>query len=348
MRALVLKKHGSPDDALAVEQRPDPSPGEGQVKIKVRACGINFADLLARVGLYPDAPKPPCVMGYEVAGEIDELGPGVNGFAPGQRVFAATRFTGFAELAVADLANVLALPDRFSFEQGAALPVNYGTAYAAIVLLADVQHGETVLVHAAAGGVGIAALQLLRDRGAEAIGTASASKHEFIRGQGAAHTIDYRTRDVSKDVKRITDSRGVDVVLDSLGEFKQSLSLLRPNGRVVMYGVSNLMAGDRRRLGTVVRGMASIAGNLPRFNAIKLMNGNQTKKVGDKSMMGLNALHWWDDKGSLEELTNPLVGLIEQGVIEPVVAESFPFERAAEAHRYIQDRRNIGKVVLTP
>ncbi len=337
MRAVVLVKHGPPEEALELREWPEPVPGDGEVLIDVAAAGINFADIVARVGLYPDAPKPPCVMGYEVAGTVAALGPGVNGFEPGRRVLAATRFNGFAERAVADTRNVLPLQDGMSFEQGASVPVVYGTAYAAIELMASVRTGETVLVQAAAGGVGIAALQLLRARGAEVIGTASASKHDAIRQQGAAHAIDYRTQDVKQAVDRITGGQGVDVVLDSLGEFRRSFSMLRPGGRLIAYGASNIVTGDRRNIMKAIREVAT----MPRFNALKLMNEN-------KAVMGLNLLHWWDQRGSLEEFINPLVSMMEQGVVDPVVAATFPFSRAADAHRFIQERRNIGKVLLVP
>jgi len=337
MRALVLTKHGTPDEALAVQERPDPHVGQEQVRIRVHAAGLNFADVLARVGLYPDAPKPPSVMGYEVAGEVESVGPGADGFQPGQRVMAGTRFNGFAELAAANATDVIPLPDGMSFEEAAALPVNYGTAFAAVELLAHVRAGETVLVHAAAGGVGIAALQILRERRAAVIGTASASKHGALREQGAEHAIDYRTQDVKAEVERITGGRGVDVVLDGLGVFKASYSLLRPGGRLVIYGASQLLTGDRRSLVKAVRTVAT----MPRFRALKLMNEN-------RSVMGLNLLKWWDDRGSLEEVTKPLLELVQRGAIQPLVAASFPFERAADAHRFIQERRNVGKVVLTP
>jgi NADPH:quinone reductase-like Zn-dependent oxidoreductase len=336
VRALVLEKHGPPDKAMRVRDWPEPAPGPGQLLVDVRAAGINFADLLARVGLYPDAPKNPCVMGYEVAGTVGAVGPGVEGFATGDRVIAATHFGGFAERAVADVKNVLRLPDNWSFEQGAAVPVNYGTAYAALVLMANVRKGDTVLVHMAAGGVGIAALQILRSLGAEAIGTASAGKHDAIRAQGAAHAIDYRNQDVAEEVKRITEGRGVDVVLDALGEFRQSYKLLRAGGRLVIYGASNIASGDRRNIVKAAREVA----RMPRFNPLKLMSHS-------KAVIGLNLLTLWDDRGSLEEVTGPLVGLIDQGAIDPIVAEAFPFDHAADAHRFIQDRKNIGKVVLT-
>jgi NADPH:quinone reductase-like Zn-dependent oxidoreductase len=337
VRALVLKKHGPPDQALVVQDWPEPTPGPGELLVEVRAAGINFADVLARVGLYPDAPKSPCVMGYEVAGTVTEVGPEVDEYSVGDSVIAATHFGGFAERAVADVRNVLKLPDGWSFEQGAALPVNYGTAYAALVLMANVRRGETVLVHMAAGGVGIAALQILRTLGAEAIGTASASKHDAVRAQGAAHAIDYRSQDVAAEVKRITEGRGVDVVLDALGEFRQSYKLLRTGGRMVIYGASKISAGDRRN---IVRALREVA-RMPRFNPLRMMSNS-------KGVIGLNLLRWWDDRGSLEEVTGPLVGMLERGAIEPIVAETFSFDRAADAHRFIQERKNIGKVVLTP
>jgi NADPH:quinone reductase-like Zn-dependent oxidoreductase len=337
MRAVVLTKHGAPEEALEVQQRPDPRPGAAQVVVSVRASGINFADVLARVGLYPDAPKTPCVMGYEVAGVVEEVGPGVAGIEPGQEVIAASRFNGFAEKVAVDVSNVIPRPKYLSFEQGAALPVNYGTAFAAIVRMAHVRPGETVLVHAAAGGVGIAALQLLRMSEARVIGTASASKHEAIRALGADHTIDYRTQDVKKEVMRITQGRGVDVVLDALGEFRASYSLLAPGGRLVMYGASKLLTGDRRNLPRTVRNIAT----MPRFHPLRMMNDN-------KAVIGLNMLKWWDKAGSLEEFMKPIVEMTADERIEPVVAQAFPFERVADAHRFIQERRNVGKVVLTP
>jgi synaptic vesicle membrane protein VAT-1 len=200
-----------------------------------------------------------------------------------------------------------------------------------------VREGETALVHAAAGGVGIAATQLLRDRGAEVIGTASASKHDAIREQGVAHAIDYRTQDVKQEVTRITNGRGVDVVLDALGEFKASYSLLGPGGRLVMYGASKLLTGDRRN---VVKAASTVV-TMPRFSALKLMNEN-------KAVIGLNLLKFWDARGSLHEVTSPLLELIQRGTVKPVVAKTFPFSEAAAAHRFIQERKNIGKVVLTP
>src|ERR1700754_2810748 len=147
MRAVVITKHGGPE-VLQVQERPDPPVGPGEIRIAVKAAGINFADTMARVGLYPDAPKPPCVLGYEVAGEVESTGSGVEGFAIGDRVMAGTRFGGQAELVTVPAAQALPLPDRLSFEQGAAFPVNYGTAYAALTIMGGLRSGDRVLIHA--------------------------------------------------------------------------------------------------------------------------------------------------------------------------------------------------------
>src|SRR5437870_8606916 len=160
MRAVVITKHGPPD-VLQVQERPAPDrPLGGQVAIDVAAAGIDFADTMARVGMYPDAPKPPCVVGYEVAGEVDKIGEGVDDVAVGDRVFGGCRFGGYAELAVTAAENVVPLPDDWSFEEGASLPVVYATAYAALLRYGSLRAGESVLIQAAAGGVGNAATQL--------------------------------------------------------------------------------------------------------------------------------------------------------------------------------------------
>src|SRR5207302_1819430 len=215
MRAVVITKHGPPD-VLQVQERPAPDrPLGGQVAIEVAAAGISFADTMARVGLYPDAPKPPAVLGYEVAGTVVAVGPGVDNVQAGQRVLAGTRFGGHAEQVVVKAAETIPLPDELSFEQGAAIPVNYPTAWAGLVRYGNVQRGERVLVHAAAGGVGIAATQIAKRAGAEVYGTSSPSKHEAIRGLGVedgdraehAHAVGPRRHDRALDRAAARDAR---------------------------------------------------------------------------------------------------------------------------------------------
>src|SRR5437660_3945755 len=210
MRAVVITKHGGPG-VLAVQERPDPPIGAGEVRIAVAAAGINFADVLARVGLYQDAPKPPCVVGYEVAGTVLELGAGVEGLSHGQRVLAGTQFNGYSSQAVVPAADVVPLPEGLSFEQGAAIPVNYATAWAALIRYGSLQAGERVLVHSAGGGVGIAATQIAKRTGAEVYGTASPGKHERCRELGVDHTLDYTRPGWDRDIPRF------DVLLDAVG-----------------------------------------------------------------------------------------------------------------------------------
>jgi len=343
VKALVQTGTGGPE-VLQVQELPDPQVGPGEIRIAVKAAGINFADTMARVGLYPDAPKPPCVMGYEVAGEVESVGKGVEEHAVGDRVFAGTRFGGQAELVTVPASQALPLPERLSFEQGAAFPVNYGTAYAALVVVGSLREGNRVLIHAAAGGVGTAATQIARNAGADIFGTASASKHEAIRAQGVVHPIDYRNLDFEAEVMRLTNGEGVDLVIDALGptSFRKDYRLLRPGGRLVMYGISEASTERGRDLPAMLRSLAKMPlATIPWWKSLALMNEN-------KGIFGLNMLKWWDREGSLDRLTEPLVADLEAGRLEPVVAESFPFERAGDAHRFIAERRNVGKVVLFP
>jgi NADPH:quinone reductase-like Zn-dependent oxidoreductase len=338
MRALVITEHGPPE-VLQVQERDEPQPGRGEVRVRARAAGINFADLMARVGFYPDAPKPPCVVGYEVAGEVEALGEGVEGFTPGDRVIAGTRFGGYAELVVAPSSVVLPLPEGWSFEEGAAFPVTYATAYAALVRYGNLRDGERVLIHAAAGGVGIAATQIAKLLGGEVFGTASASKHEAIRGFGVDHPIDYRGKDFVDEVRRITgEEEPLDLVLDAIGgrSWKQSFSLLRPGGRLIPFGGAAVISGERRNL---VAGARTLVGT-PRFNPIKLASES-------KAVIGLNMLRIWDSKGDIREFIDPLWQWVAEDKLRPVVAEAFPLERGADAHRFMLERKNVGKVVLT-
>jgi NADPH:quinone reductase-like Zn-dependent oxidoreductase len=342
MRAIVLTRHGGPE-VLRVEERSDPPVGPGEVRIAVRAAGLNFADTVARVGLYPDAPDPPCVLGYEVAGEVESVGEGVSELSVGDRVLAGSRFGGQAELVTVPASQALPLPERFSFEQGTALPVNYVTAYAGLVVMAGLDQGERVLIHAAAGGVGIAAVQLAKLRGAEIFGTASAAKHEAIRAQGVDHAIDYRTQDFEQELMRLTGGEGVDVAFDALGpaSFRKDYRLLRQGGRLIMYGASELQEGTERSIPRVISSLVRMPlATAPWWKSLGLMNEN-------KGVFGLNMLAWWDREGA-DRIIQPLRQLLERSEIEPLVAESFPFERAGEAHAYIAERRNVGKVVLIP
>ena len=342
MRAVVLTGHGGPE-VLQVQERPDPPVGPGEVRIAVKAAGVNFADTMARVGLYPDAPKPPCVLGYEVAGEVESVGAGVDELSVGDRVIAGSRFGGQASMVTVPADQAFPLPAEWSFEQGAAFPVNYTTAFVALVMMGGIRKGDRVLIHAAAGGVGISATQIARSRETEIFGTASASKHDAIRAQGVDHPIDYRTQDFEQEIRRLTGGEGVDLIMDATGptNFRKDYRLLRQGGKLIMYGASELSTGKGRSMGTVARGLLRMPmATLPWWKSLSVMNEN-------KGVFGLNMLHWQDAEG-LDRVLEALNAELEGGFIEPVVAEAFPFDRAGEAHTFIAERRNIGKVVLVP
>jgi synaptic vesicle membrane protein VAT-1 len=343
MKAVVLTGTGGPE-VMQVREQPDPPVGPGDVRIAVKAAGINFADTMARVGLYPDAPKPPCVLGYEAAGEVESVGADVTEHKVGDRVVAGTYFGGQAELVSVPEGQVLPLPPHLSFEQGAAFPVNYGTAYAALVVMGGLKPQDRVLIHAAAGGVGISATQIARNIGAEIFGTASPSKHEAIRAQGVQHAIDYRNQDFEAETMRLTGGEGVDLVMDALGptSFRKDYRLLRPGGRMVMYGLSEATNERGRDLPATLKSLVRMPfATVPWWKSLTMMNEN-------KGVFGLNMLHWWERDGSLDRLTEPLIADLAEGRLDPVVAEGFPFERAGEAHKFIAERRNVGKVVLFP
>jgi NADPH:quinone reductase-like Zn-dependent oxidoreductase len=337
LRQILISRYGAPE-VMVPQDAPSLTPAAGEVRIAVRAAGVNFADVLARVGLYPDAPKPPMVVGYEVAGTVDAVGPQVTRFGVGDRVVALTRFGGYASEACAHEAYVFPFHADLSDAEAAALPVNYLTALIALYKMANVVAGETVLIHGAGGGVGIAAIQLARLRRATIIGTASASKHPALRALGVDHLIDYRTTNVEQEVRRICGKRGVDVVLDSLGgrSFATSYRMLAPLGRLVMFGVSSISSGERRNWLRAARAMLQ----MPRFKPLSLINHN-------RAVFGLNLAHLWDERGQLAAAMQFVLEEVGANRLLPVIARTFPLDRAGDAHRYMHGRGNIGKIVLT-
>ncbi|MCV6968713.1 zinc-binding dehydrogenase [Mycobacterium bohemicum] len=334
MRAVVITKHGDPS-VLRVQERPDPPPpGAGQLQVAVRAAGVNFADHLARVGLYPDAPKLPAVVGYEVAGTVAAVGAGIDPARVGERVLAGTRFGGYAEVVNVAAADAVTLPDALSFEQGAAIPVNYATAWAALHGYGSLRAGERVLVHAAAGGVGIAAIQFAKAAGAQVHGTASPGKHAKLAELGVDRAIDYRRAGWWKGLEPY------DIVLDALGgtSLRRSYRLLRPGGRLVAYGISNLQQGETRSLRTAApHALAMLRG----FNLMDQLSDS-------KAVIGINMLRLWDDRGTLGPWIAPLAEAMHDGTASPIVHAAVPFAEAPEAHRILAARENVGKVVLVP
>ena len=336
MRQICIPRYGAPN-ILRLEVVPDPPLPPNGVRIAVHASGVNFADVLARQGLYPDCPKPPVVVGYEVAGHILEVGPQVTNLTAGQRVLALTRFGGYADQVVPPAHQVFTIPDHMPLTDAAALPVNYLTAYLMLYVCGHVQRGEEVLIHGGAGGVGLAAIQLCRLRGATIHATASEGKHPFLREQGVQHTYTYAPHTLRQSIQAATDGRGVDIVLDPHGgrSFAHSYRLLAPLGRLVMFGVSRLSPGLRRQplvsLWHLLR--------MPWFHPLRLLNDNT-------AVIGVNLGHLWEQQTLLTQAMTHLLSLYQQQQIRPVIAHQFELSKASEAHQYMQERRNIGKILL--
>ncbi len=336
MKAIRLERHGPPE-VLKFVDLPEPELRSGQVRMRVRAAGINFADIVARLGFYPDAPRPPFIPGLEASGEIEQIGPEVTGFSPGQPVMALTRSGAYAEKLCVLANQVVSIPPGMSFETAAALPVNYLTAYHMLFTMGNVRPSERVLIHAAAGGVGLAAIELCQIAGAEVIATASSGKFDFLRSRGVKHLVDYRTEDFEKQVRHVTGGEGVDIVLDAVGgeSFTKSYRLLRGAGRLMVFGFSSAITGPKRNLLKA----ASQYLRRPRFDPLRLMGEN-------RAVLGVHLGRLQPE--IIRQEYAALLKYFAEGHIHPFVGKSFPLGEAPAAHLYIQERKNIGKVLLIP
>ena len=339
MRQVWIPKAGPPE-VLEVREARDPIPKQGELRIRVAAAGVNFADVMGRLGLYPDLPPMPVVPGYEVSGRVDSVGDGVESDWVGRDVLAMTRFGGYADAVCVPEAQVSTRPPGMSAEEGAALPVNYLTAWQLLFAMGSLHTGETMLVHSAGGGVGIAAIQLAKHVGARVFGTASAGKHDRLKALGVDACIDYTRENFETRVRELTHGRGVELVIDAVGgsSFKKSYRCLAPTGRLGMFGMSAAATGKSRSL---LRALGPALRTLGlRFKARALIDAN-------KGVFGVNVGHLWDEGDRVATWMERLLTLYGQGVVRPIVDKSFPLEHAAEAHHYLQDRKNFGKVLLT-
>jgi len=342
MRALVVRRYGPPA-VLEMQQVPDPQPKAGEVLIRVKAIGVNFADLLQRIGIYPGTPKPPFVPGLEIAGVVEKAADGgrqsgEDSINPGDAVMAFPQFNAYAEWAAVPANQVYRLPPGMAFEDAAAFPVNYLTAYHSMFAMGNLQEGDRILIHGAAGGVGIAAVQLARARGLVIFGTAGPSKQEYLRKIGVHHPIDYEKNDFVDVVKKFAPD-GVEMVMDPIGgkSFAKSYKCLGPTGRLVIYGFSAAAGPDGKR--SLFRAARALL-QTPRFHPLQLMSKNAT-------IIGVNLGNVRSRSALLRSELDELFRLYGAGKIKPVISKTFPLEQGAAAHQYIQDRKNIGKVVLS-
>ena len=337
MKAAFVTQYGGPE-VLEIRETPVPVPAPKDLLVRVRAIGLNFADIFGRFGVYPGTPKPPFIPGLEFSGTVEAVGPDVLHFRPGERVMGYCRLGSHAEYVLVNENYATIVPDAMSYEEGASFLATGLSAYHGIVRLATLSPGEKILIHAAAGGVGLASVQIARDLGAEVFATAgSEEKVSFARSYGAHHVINYMQYDFAEEVLRLSGKYGVDVVMDSVGGevFKKSWQLLAQMGRYVLFGVSAVTGkGPLSRLKA-----ASVYTMMRPIFPPSLMGAN-------KGIFGFNLGTLTGKEKYFREAGIELLRFYRRGVLKPVIGRIFPFEEIVEAHRFLQTRQSVGKVVV--
>ncbi len=336
MKAFFLVKHGSPSTAFVLREAQCPVPKENEVLIKTEAFGLNFADVMARLGKYQDAPPLPFVPGYEVVGRVEAVGKNVKSLSGGQRVVAFTRFGGYAEYAAADHRVVQPVPEDMDAARAAALATQYCTAWYCAEEMVKLNAGDRVMIHAAAGGVGIALVQLAKRRGCIVYGTCgSDEKVSFLKKLGADHAINYSQSDFPGEIKKTCGPNGLDVIFDPIGgkNFSKGRKLLGAGGRIVGLGVSEQLSGG---LFPTLR-MVFNFGLLP---TVLLL-------VRSQGIIGVNMLRIADSRPEvLQRCMKNVTGLAASGELDPHSGGIFPAEKLAEAHALLGSRRSVGKIAV--
>lgn len=334
MTVAALVAHGAPEQAFEMQQRPIPVPADDQLLIKIEGFGLNYADVMARIGIYPDCPDLPAVLGYEVVGRVERVGAAVSDLKPGQRVVALTRFGGYAEYAIAQEHGAAAIPDHIPTGKALALATQYCTAFYCAEEMLRLHAGDHVLVHAAAGGVGTALVQLARRRDCIIYGTASEHKLGYLSETGVHHPINYRKVDFVREIRQLVGERGLDVIFDPIGgkSTRRGLKLLGSGGRIVMFGASRM--SDAKG----VFSKLSVASSFGLYHPISLMKES-------KSILGVNMLRIGDNRPwVLQRVLSEVIRLATAGELDPHVGKTFSFSKIAEAHEFLASRQSIGKV----
>ena len=338
-RSFYIVKHGSARTSFELRESEIPAKQDGYIRVVTEGFGINFADVMARKGLYQDAPPTPCVVGYESVGRtMDESKIGNETIPAGTRVVAFSRFGGYSTHVLADERAVQPIPEDIPLGEALALAVQYCTAYHCAEERVSVFPEDHVLVQAAAGGVGTALVQLLKRKGCTIYGTAgSDEKLKYIQAQGVHHPINYRTQDFSQVIREKLGKRGLDVVFDSLGgkSYSNGFKALGKGGRIVGFGASEQVAG-----GLAAINQLKLAANFGLFSPIQLL-------MNSKAMIGVNMLHVADDRPEvLSRTMKAVVELWKAGEIKPVVGAEFKANQLAEAHEFVESRKSMGKVAI--
>jgi NADPH:quinone reductase-like Zn-dependent oxidoreductase len=336
MKRIEYIKYGAPE-VLQVKDFDLNELKDNEVQIKTHFAGINFAEIMTRMGLYPGAPKPPSPIGGEASGIIQKTGSKVGDFQIGDKVMAFAPFNSYSSHINVNENMLIKLPEGFTMEQGAAFPVVYITAYMMMFDLGNLKKDEIFFIQGAGGGVGTAAIQLAKEVGAKIIGTSSAWKHERLKDMGVDLCIDYNNENVKKKIMDYTDGYGVDLIIDPVGgkQWSESYETLSPMGKLIVYGNQNLVQGKTRSMIALIKEMFT----MPKIKPYEMIGKN-------KAIMGY---HLGKLKGAEHKIKRAIKGInvmIETGNINPVIGKVFPFDQAAEAHTYIQERKNFGKVIL--
>ena len=321
MKSIFVNQFGG-IEGMEVREVPDPEASEGQVRVAIEAAGVNYADIMQRLGSYPGGPEPPYAAGFEYAGTIDQVGEGVEGWKVGDRVMGLCKMGGYSEYTVVPASQALPIPDTLSFQEAAAIPCQYFTAYHVLITLGQLQSGQTVLIQAAAGGLGTILVQIAHHLGARVIGTASTDeKCQTIEELGCDHPINYKEKKFRDEVERITEGKGCELIVETVGGrvFDLSLRCLKPLGRLIVVGVAS---NDPRP----VYGSFLLPHNL--------------------TVSGFHLNGYLGNRPAMKDAIQCLDVWLEKGVLKFVVNHTFPLEEAAEAHRQISDRKTSGKVVL--
>ncbi len=338
MKAAVLVKFGSVEQAFQIQELPTPEPKSNEVLIKAEAFGLNYADIMAIKGMYQDCPPLPAVIGYEVVGHVEKLGPEAKGVKVGDRVVGFSRFGGYATHVVTQDRAVVQISNEMGLSEAAALATQYCTAYFCAIEQANIKQGEHILIQAAAGGVGTALVQLGKWKGCVMYGTAGSEKKlQYLKEQGVQHPINYQTSDFAEEIKKLRGDKKIDVVFDSLGgkSFKKGVGLLAAGGKIVGFGAAEMSGGSKSIFKMIKLGL-----NFGLYHPVYLM----MKTIG---IFGVNMLQIADNKPEILERCLKSVGeLARQGVLKPVSGGVYSIDQLAEAHKLLESRQSIGKVVV--
>lgn len=336
MKAIQLKKYGHAEEAFQIVDVERPKIDSEDVLIKVTSFGLNYADVMARNGIYNDAPPLPAILGYECVGIIEEIGSQVQGLKPGNRVMASTRFGAYAEYVKTNQIGVVKIPDSMGDGEGCALTVQYATAWFSAIQAINIEEGEHVLIHAAAGGVGTALVQLCKSKGCVVYGTASSDeKLTYLKDIGVDHPINYSKKDFAKEVMKIRGKKRLDVIFDPVGgkSFKKGLKVLAFGGRIVIYGASSREEKGFWKLLKLVFGFGF---HTPVANIMK-----------SQSWVGVNMLRIGDTKPELiRKSMVSCIELYEQGIAKPHIGGIFKANEIASAHALLGSRKSIGKIIV--